>query len=138
MSEAFAATYAAAFPSTRPWSAEEFAAFEADKFITIIGTPDSFLILRVIVDEAEIITIATHPSHRRKGLAGKTLQVAINECANKNATRLFLEVAADNSPAIALYDSQGFAPIGLRKGYYPRKDIAAVDAVTYEKRISLK
>ena len=134
----FAATYALAFPGSRPWAAAEFQSFETDRYTQIIGTQDSFLILRIIADEAEIITVATHPDHRRKGLAAQNLQTAIDRCRIENADRLFLEVAADNPAAIALYDSHGFAPIGRRKGYYARAGQPAVDAILFEKRVSLK
>jgi ribosomal-protein-alanine N-acetyltransferase len=41
---------------------------------------------------------------------------------------LTLEVAADNRPALALYESLGFARAGLRVGYYRRPDASLMDA----------
>ena len=43
--------------------------------------------------------------------------------------RLFLEVAADNDAAIALYEGLGFKIAGARKAYYQRTGGANVDAV---------
>ncbi|BBZ06572.1 hypothetical protein MDOR_07410 [Mycolicibacterium doricum] len=40
---------------------------------------------------------------------------------------VFLEVRTDNEPAIALYQSVGFARIGLRKRYYR---VSGADAYT--------
>ncbi len=43
--------------------------------------------------------------------------------------RLFLEVAADNDAAIALYEGLGFKIVGARKAYYQRAGGVNVDAV---------
>ncbi|MCZ7594452.1 MAG: GNAT family N-acetyltransferase [Hyphomicrobium sp.] len=43
--------------------------------------------------------------------------------------RLFLEVASDNDPAIALYKSLGFKTAGRRKAYYQRGAGESVDAI---------
>jgi ribosomal-protein-alanine N-acetyltransferase len=45
------------------------------------------------------------------------------------AARAFLEVAADNSPAIALYHTCGFAKAGLRRAYYHTAQGAMLDAL---------
>ena len=45
---------------------------------------------------------------------------------------VFLEVRVDNPAARALYDSEGFEQIGLRRGYY---DGGRVDAVTMRRMI---
>ncbi len=43
--------------------------------------------------------------------------------------RLFLEVEAENAPALKLYERAGFVPIGRRKGYY-RTAAGTADAIT--------
>jgi ribosomal-protein-alanine N-acetyltransferase len=48
---------------------------------------------------------------------------------------LFLEVAADNTAAIALYAATGFDRVGLRKGYYPHPD-GAKDAVVMRRALN--
>ncbi|NVN31455.1 ribosomal-protein-alanine acetyltransferase, partial [Endobacter medicaginis] len=40
--------------------------------------------------------------------------------------RLFIEVAAGNGPAIALYRGCGFVEVGRRRRYYPDGDDALV------------
>ena len=42
--------------------------------------------------------------------------------------RLFLEVAADNDAAVALYEGLGFKIAGARKAYYQRAGGENVDA----------
>jgi ribosomal-protein-alanine N-acetyltransferase len=45
---------------------------------------------------------------------------------------MFLEVAADNAPAIGLYQSAGFIQAGVRCGYYARSG-GAVDALVLKR-----
>ncbi|MFC3118025.1 GNAT family N-acetyltransferase [Jhaorihella thermophila] len=85
-----------------------------------MGNARSFALVRVIVDEAELLTIATHPDHRRRGLARAAMRDWMTRAAEMGARRAFLEVASDNLPAVALYESEGFAPAGMRRAYYRR------------------
>ena len=129
--EALAATHAAAFPGERGWSAEEFASLMADGIVT--GSAKSFVLGRVTLDEAEVLTLATHPDHRRRGLARSALAAFLAEARARGAMRAFLEVAADNAPARALYGD--WTEIGRRKAYYARAEGPAVDALVLEKRL---
>lgn len=87
--------------------------------------PAGLVLWRRIFDEAEILTICVLPPWRRVGLGARLLEAAAGSSARGGATTMFLEVAADNSAAIALYQSHGFTRIGVRKGYY-----GGVDALT--------
>jgi len=82
-------------------------------------------IIRVAADEAELLTIAVEPARRLRGLGSALLAEVIAAAAAGGATRLFLEVAADNAPGLALYRSRGFTEVGRRRGYYPRADARA-------------
>jgi len=79
-----------------------------------------FVLLRVAADEAEILTLAVVPEARRQGLGRRLLRAALGAACGAGAARLFLEVAEDNEPALALYSSEDFAPIGRRREYYRR------------------
>jgi ribosomal-protein-alanine N-acetyltransferase len=94
-----------------------------------IGDARCFALVRVIADEAELLTIATHPAHQRQGLARQVMQDWQDLARTRSATEAFLEVAADNTAAQALYQACGFATCGTRPGYYARKGAAPVDAV---------
>ncbi|MEM6306937.1 MAG: GNAT family N-acetyltransferase [Pseudomonadota bacterium] len=118
-------TYALAFPNSRAWSVSDMQGYLDHPYIRVLGDVRSFLILQIIAQEGEVLTLATHPAHRRKGLARACLAQAIAI----GLDRLFLEVAADNAPARSLYAAHGFTQIGLRRGYYARKTGTPVDAL---------
>lgn len=126
---AMAATHALAFAPSRPWQAEEFAALLEAPGSFATGDAACFALVRVIADEAELLTIATHPEHRRQGRARACMETWMAEATARGAMRAFLEVAADNPAAQALYLAMGFAETGRRPGYYPRPGRPAVDAV---------
>jgi len=91
------------------------------------GVPVGFILYRLIVDEAEILTFCVAPGERRKGVARRLLHGAIEALKGKAKT-LFLEVAEDNHAARSLYRVMGFAELGRRGGYYHRGE-SMVDAL---------
>lgn len=127
-----AATHAAAFTQSRPWTASEFADLLTNPFTHCIGTPKAFALFQVIADEAELLTIATHPSYQRQGLGLLCMNDWHAKAAQLGATRAFLDVAADNRPAIALYHRCGYRVCGQRKGYYRRENGPNCDAIVME------
>lgn len=133
--EQMAATHAAAFTQSRPWSAEEFTALLHSPLIFAAGDARCFALVRVVADEAELLTIATRPEHHRQGLAHACMAAWQATARQRGAAEVFLEVAADNAPAQALYWANGFAESGRRKGYYPRQDAAAADAILMRKAL---
>lgn len=83
----------------------------------------------VRVDElADLTRIAVDPRVRRLRLGRALLAEAIDLADLGGAERMLLEVAAANSPAIALYSSAGFVEIARRLDYYGR----GADAVVME------
>jgi ribosomal-protein-alanine N-acetyltransferase len=67
--------------------------------------------------EAEVHTIGVDPAHQGRGI-GRALLRALLEVADAARATVFLEVRTDNAPAHALYASEGFAVVGLRRRYY--------------------
>lgn len=125
--EPIARLHAAGF--YRGWPREEFSAYLADPERTpayvacdakrrVFG----FAMLRHAADEVELLTIAVDPKRRGKGIGAALLEAGFADLLMSPARRMFLEVADDNRPAIALYRRFGFSEIGRRKGYYPRPD----------------
>lgn len=76
-----------------------------------------------ILDEGYINNIATHPQHQRQGIARKLLD-SLWIARSPSLLFLSLEVRESNLPAIALYQSQHFQQIAVRKNYYqnPREN----------------
>jgi [ribosomal protein S18]-alanine N-acetyltransferase len=89
-----------------------------------------FAISRVVLDEAELLSIALDREVRGKGFSKTLLTRHATRLRQAGATSLFLEVAADNAPALALYRGLGMAEIGRRKGYYPATGGTRRDALT--------
>ncbi len=121
--------HAAGFTQSRPWSRDEFAGLLETPGCFATGGGDCFALVRVTLDEAELLTIATRPTRLRQGLARACMTRWQAIAQDRGATRAFLEVAADNAPAIALYKSGGFELCGTRARYYRRKNAHAVDAL---------
>jgi ribosomal-protein-alanine N-acetyltransferase len=78
----------------------------------------SMLVLWLIVDEAHIATLATHPDFRREGIGQQLMITALLSARAEGAVRAFLEVRAGNTNALALYKKHGFAVAGIRPRYY--------------------
>lgn len=133
--DALARVHAAAFTMQRPWTAAEFENILAMPGLILSGDAWSFVVGRVTADEAELLTIATHPEKQGQGRADQGLADFLKSAQTQGATRVFLEVAEDNAPANQLYFKHGFAEIGRRPKYYARPDGSKVSAILMQKRL---
>lgn len=79
-----------------------------------------------IVDEANIMNIATKESKRNLGIASKLLEYIINYSKSIGCTSITLEVNENNYSAIHIYEKFNFKRIGLRKKYYNNTDNAII------------
>lgn len=86
-----------------------------------------FLIYQLLYEAAEIIDIFVLDEYRNKGI-GKALINKMLE--NKQIEKVTLEVKKDNKNAIMLYNSLGFKPVSIRKGYY-----SGIDAILMLKEV---
>lgn len=127
--------HALAFSETRAWTEAEFADLLTSEFVHAIGSVDCFAVFQVIGDEAELLTIATDPAKRRRGLARACMRDWQADALRRGARRALLEVAADNAVAIALYQGCGYTACGRRKAYYRRTDGKNVDAIMMERAL---
>lgn len=95
-----------------------------------------FVLLRTVVDEAEILIIAVDPARQRRGIGRVLLDGACALAQAQGAATLWLEVAVDNAAALALYAGAGFEPAGRRPRYYSRAGGAAVDALLLRRALA--
>jgi [ribosomal protein S18]-alanine N-acetyltransferase len=88
-----------------------------------------YAVLRLVLDEAELLNIGVSALQQRKGSGRAMLREMLEVAREKNIRRVFLEVRASNSAALALYRSTGFGEIGVRRGYYQNAN-GCEDAIT--------
>lgn len=91
-----------------------YCAWVADKEGAAVG----FLAGLFTGEELEILNLAVAAGARRKGIAAALLRGALAAARKSGGRRVFLEVRASNSSAIAFYERQGFLPAELRNNYY--------------------
>lgn len=113
----------------KPWTADDFRDLKKSG-CEIVASENGFIVWRTVADESEIITIGVHPDARGAGIATAMLALMEHETKKAGAKTIFLEVSAENAPAIALYKKCGFVQNGLRAKYYD-----GVDAILMKKEI---
>ena len=113
----------------KPWTADDFSDLKKSG-CEIIASQNGFIVYRVTLDEAEIITIGVHPDARNTGIASAMVGIVLGELKKSGVKSVFLEVAKDNAPARKLYESNGFVQIGVRPKYYD-----GVDAILMKKEL---
>ena len=97
----------------------------ADDLASYLG---GYLLAMMIDDEAEILSIGVTPDRQRQGVGKLLLQHFFEHGASQNMTRVVLEVAEDNVPALGLYRDFGFVEFGRRKDYYKQGN-QKIDAI---------
>jgi ribosomal-protein-alanine N-acetyltransferase len=123
------------------WSEAAFASQIADPATLSFAhfeesTLVAFALVRVVAGEADVLTVATHPARRGRGLAFALLTVLMHSLVDDGISRITLDVAEDNAPARHLYKSLGFTEDGRRKGYYTAGRAAPVDALLMSRTLS--
>ncbi|WHR58606.1 ribosomal protein S18-alanine N-acetyltransferase [Acinetobacter haemolyticus] len=116
---------------THPWSKQQFQESLASYQCTIYEQADQivgFCILQPVLDEANLLLMAIHPSQQGRGLGYELLDYSIQHLKN-DPIQIFLEVRESNAAAIRLYEKSGFHQIDLRKNYYPNVDGSKEHAV---------
>ena len=118
-----------AFVHQRPWSASEIGALLDSPGVFLLANNRGFGLIRVIADEAELLTLAVAPRAQSQGLGRALLKGLMAAAQDAGAKSMFLEVAADRAPALALYGKLGFAETGRRPRYYRHPDGSRQDAL---------
>ena len=126
--------HAASF--AHPWDEADFEQLLTKPEIDAAGAIEirdemlaGFVLTRVALDEAEILTIAVAAERRRRGVGATLLSTHLRTLAARDVRRLFLEVDAENFAAQALYAGRGFHQVAERKAYYRRGDSPPASAI---------
>jgi ribosomal-protein-alanine N-acetyltransferase len=132
-SAAIAALHAASFH--RGWSAEEVDQLLIDRRRVTAhralagGKLVGFIMTRLIDHEAEILSVAVAANAQGRGIAGKLLALHLRRLVALGARAVFLEVDAQNKPALRLYDRAGFREVSRRPNYYAGEGGKKLDAL---------
>ncbi|HZB23922.1 MAG TPA: ribosomal protein S18-alanine N-acetyltransferase [Gaiellaceae bacterium] len=108
-----------------PWSRSMFAGELSKPSSICLGAYDEqsgeligYLIVSRYVDAWHVMNVAVDPSRRRGRIATELLQRLFEITAGDGRRGYTLEVRVSNDGAIQLYQSLGFEPRGIRRGYY--------------------
>ena len=124
-----AAIHARSFITPRPWSEDEIADILSTPNTHLFIAPHGFAISRIAGPEAELLTIAVDPDHRRLRIGKSLIDMLIADAKSAGVEELFLEVAANNSPAQKLYQFCGFRTRATRKDYYSGPNGQKISAI---------
>jgi [ribosomal protein S18]-alanine N-acetyltransferase len=94
-----------------------------------------FILGQVAADEAEVVTLGVQTERRRQGIATRLIEALAETARLAGARLMHLEVAAENTAALALYRKLQFKERGRRKGYYVTAHGAPADAVTFARAL---
>jgi [ribosomal protein S18]-alanine N-acetyltransferase len=92
----------------------------------------SLVLFTLVLQEAELLLIATLPEACGSGHAFELLQRAITQLPKQNIKQIFLEVRTGNKAALKLYERLGFKTINVRKHYYANAHGPKEDAFLME------
>ncbi|MEU6479618.1 ribosomal protein S18-alanine N-acetyltransferase [Streptomyces sp. NPDC047017] len=77
-------------------------------------------------DQGDVQTIAVARDHWGSGLGARLLTELLRAATAFECTEVMLECRVDNVRAQQLYERFGFAPIGVRRGYYQPGNVDAL------------
>lgn len=113
-----------------PWSAKALEMLTQEPYSAFVLKENGKLVayggMLCVAGEAQILNIATSPEFRRRGYARQLLNALCETAKECGALTVSLEVRESNISAQALYGSEGFSVIGIRKNYYFKPQEAAI------------
>lgn len=113
---------------SEPWSEkalEESLSSPLTRFYVYVDeTVMGYMGLYTVAGEGSVTNVATHPDHRRKGVALALVENSVRIGRELGLEYITLEVRESNIPAIRLYEKCGFKVMGKRKNFYssPKED----------------
>lgn len=123
------------------WSQSQIAAMAGDPggwlemALDEQGGAVAFSLNRQVLEDVELLLIATDPSLRRRGISRQLIGRVCDTAIRRGATRVFLEVRESNIAALGLYQACGFLRCGVRKAYYRTVSGEALNAITLQRHL---
>lgn len=120
-----------AFVHGSPWTKEQYEQTAARSDLTffiaeIEDRPVGYIGGKIILDEAEVYSIAVEPASQNRKVASKLIEAYKTHCRANGVQILFLEVRESNLTARNFYVAHQFKEISRRKGYYTEPEEDAV------------
>jgi [ribosomal protein S18]-alanine N-acetyltransferase len=118
-----------------PWSPaqfkEEFSGIPSTRFFELAISDNEIVGYAGVIAPgpdavADILTVTVIDGFRRQGIAKRLIADIESYCQSKGSSSVMLEVATDNTGAIALYENLGYTQISKRSNYYGSKKDAFV------------
>jgi ribosomal-protein-alanine N-acetyltransferase len=115
-----------------PWCRDHFIAeLESSYSFPMVATDFEgnvcgYICPMLVIDEGHILNVAVHPIFRGKGIGRILVRKVIDECRERGAEYISLEVRTSNSIAISLYRHIGFVITGRRRKYYENGEDAFI------------
>lgn len=106
------------------WSAEIFldclnAGYKAWAMLDPSGTLLGYAFMSMAVGEGHVLNLCIDPDRQGEGLGRALMRYLLEQASAERLTIVLLEVRKSNHIALRLYQSLGFARVGIRRGYYP-------------------
>jgi ribosomal-protein-alanine N-acetyltransferase len=89
-----------------------------------------FIAIQRIKDECDILMLIIDKKYRGNGYSKFLLSETLKYLKSDGMRKIFLDVAANNHPAINLYEKFGFKKFNERLAYY-KYDTQLVDSISY-------
>lgn len=124
----------AGFPTSDRWSPQAWADELAAHRVILLADTVGVITWQVVAEVADLLRVVVVPHARGQGVGRQLVQAGLQAVTAQGATRVLLEVEADNTAARALYTSCGFRAISQRSSYYG----TGRDAVIMELVLNLK
>ena len=118
-----------------PWSFESFREIlDRTPYVMLVAEEEAkilgYAVLLSVFDEGDLMNIAVAERARRQGIGEALLSRILEAARERGVKKLFLEVREHNTPAIRMYEKNGFVFFGKRKEYYEKP---TEDALLYQK-----
>ena len=106
-----------------PWSEKSFAeSIESPLYLFVVAQEDERVLgyvgAQLSFEDAEITSVAVDPQARGRGIGRALMRALAKEAKKRGAEQIFLEVRESNAPAIALYLTEGYEQLAVKKNFY--------------------